>query len=300
MRHVRGRRRAVRRTGEECPDPATGAALHVALRAEPVPSCWRRSRVWARRCQGPDGGPGAPGRGVADPRDRALPHHLPRAPRGAGGEDRGRGRAGARGPVGGVPGGSRRHHRHRPDRPRRRLERLRPRIALEPHRAPCASPARPPRAGLLRRLARAARRPRARARLPPRLHRVVRPDLPRPVRPAAVARVRVGLSGYQRPGVGDRGPRHLVRIGPDPGRPGARHLSRDGAADGGARGALRVPRHGRGLLSPVARRGAPLRVRVAVLRVPARQARARRHGPVRRGRRGATGGCPGASSTTSR
>ena len=243
------------------------------------------------------GGPGSARRVVADPRDRPLPHHLSRAPRGAGAKGGDRGRAGARRPVDGVPRGPRGDHRHRPDRPRRRDERLRHCFAFEPHRPLRAAPRRPSRAGLLRRLAGAAHRPRARARLPPRLRRGARRVLPRPVRPAAV---HPGLPGLERPGVGDRGARDLVRVGADPRRPGARHLSRDGAPDGGARGALRVPRHGRGLLSPVARRRTPLRVRVALLRVSARQARPRRHGPSSSRSSRATRGCPGASSRTCR
>ena len=70
------------------------------------------------------------------------------------------------------------------------------------------------------------------------------------------------------------------------GRPGARDVPRDGAADGGPRGPLRDPRTSRGQLSPVAGRRPSLHLRVALLRAPARQARPRPHGRIRPGRRG--------------
>ena len=67
--------------------------------------------------------------------------------------------------------------------------------------------------------------------------------------------------------------------------PGARNLPRDGPADGDARRAVREHGAGGRQLAAVAGRRPPLRLRLALLRLSARQARPGRHGRVRRGGR---------------
>ena len=266
--------------------PARSRRQHVP---PGLPFFHRGVRVSARSS---GGGSGAAGRSVALGRHRALPHHLSRAPRGAG-SARGRtGRAGLPRVDRAIPRGSVRAGRHRSDRPRRRLQRLRPALPVEPGRPLRAASRRPPRAGLLRRLARAAGHPRAGARLPPRLRRDAGQDLPHAVRARADA---AHVSRRRRPRLGSRGTRDLVRVGADRRGQGARDVPRDGAPDGGAGGAVREHRTGKRRLAAVAGRHPPLRLRVALLRLPARQARPGRHGCVRRGGR-APGGTDSAAA----